>query len=197
MGAGGEGPVWSLQTSSPFYSSLWPLAQLWAKCKSFKTRVVTHRPLCGGRGPQEELQPSPAPFLLPALPPPPSSSSQSLLLSLTSAFSRSEFGSVSSLVGFAGGGGTPGPASLLVVFETTLLVGARAEWSHLSRATQRCVCVCVCVCVRADAVELVLRGCPTRNRPGTLPVPSCVLAPRLHVVCGPLSSHGSAQAPPT
>ena len=28
---GMEGPVWSLRTSSPFHSSLWPLALLWAK----------------------------------------------------------------------------------------------------------------------------------------------------------------------
>ena len=68
---------------------LWPLAQLWANCKSFKTKVVTHRLLGGGRGLQEELQPSHLP-----LPP-----------FFDPAFSKSEFGSVSSLVGFAWGGG--------------------------------------------------------------------------------------------
>ena len=41
---------------------LWPLAQLWANCKSFKTKVVTHRLLGGGRGLQEELQPSHLPL---------------------------------------------------------------------------------------------------------------------------------------
>lgn len=121
---------------------LWPLAQLWANCKSFKTKVVTHRLLGGGRGLQEELQPSHLP-----LPPFCPSASPFLLLSISppffdSAFSKSEFGSVSSLVGFAWGGGTLGlhPCwwCLRPTFSWVLgLNGVPSFWGYPE------VCVCV------------------------------------------------------
>ena len=82
-----------------------------------------------------------SPFLLSALPPPPSSSSQSLLLSLTQLSPSLSLGQfLLSLV--LHGVGDPGPASLLAVFETNLLVGARAEWSAIFLGLPRGVCVC-------------------------------------------------------
>ena len=93
-GAAGEGPArWSLQTPSPFSWSLGPLAQLWA-AEPLTVSNPVGLPAAGLSavgGTQEALQP-PRPYLpLPHL-------------SLTAAFSKAGFESVSSLVGV---GGTP------------------------------------------------------------------------------------------